>query len=83
MHFERPFKMHKIIFFSRKEIHVPTLPKIFRAFIRNTLILFLFGLVQDKGNIWLENAWDLFACKTVVKSQVLGGIPGSKANVCT
>ena len=39
--------------------------------------------IQDKGNTWLENAWGLSACKKVVKSQVLGGIPGSKANVCT
>ena len=40
MHFE--MKMHKIIFFSRKKICLPTLPKIFRPVTRNTLI-FLFG----------------------------------------
>ena len=40
-----PFKMHKIIFFSRKKkkkLCVPTLPKIFTPITRNTLI-FLFG----------------------------------------
>ena len=39
--------------------------------------------IQDKGNIWLEKAWGMSACTKVVKSHVLSGIPGSKANVCT
>ena len=45
---EMPFKMHKIIFFFQikkivKKLCVPTLPKIFKPFTRNTLI-FLIGL---------------------------------------
>ena len=32
-----PFKMHKILFFQKKIIRVPTLPKIFRPVTRNTL----------------------------------------------
>ena len=50
---EMPFKMHKIIFFSRKKIIkkicVPTLPKIFRPVTRNTLFL-LFGLNSLPAN---------------------------------
>ena len=46
-----PFKMYKIIYFSRKKnyqkICVPTLPKIFRPFTRSTLI-YLFGLREYK-----------------------------------
>ena len=45
---ELPFKMHEIIFFCWKniirKIYMPTLPKIFRPVIRNTLIFFLLGL---------------------------------------
>ena len=38
----RDFKMHKIIFFSKKiKICVPTLPKMFRSVTRNTLIFYL------------------------------------------
>ena len=49
MHFEKPFKMHKLYFFPEKKIikknyYVPTLPKIFRPVTRNTHI-FLFGLI--------------------------------------
>ena len=49
-----PFKMHKIIFFSRKislkktkkkQVCVPTLPKIFRPVAQNTLIFFYLALV--------------------------------------
>ena len=43
-----PFKMHKIIFFSRKKIYVRTLPKSFRPITQNTLI-FLFGLIHLKA----------------------------------
>ena len=39
---QMPFKMHKIIFFSRKKICVPN---IFRPVIRNTF--FLFGLINS------------------------------------
>ena len=41
---ELPFKMHKIIFFSRKKICLPTLSKIFRPVTGNTHF-FLFGLI--------------------------------------
>ena len=48
-----PFKMHKIILFSRKKkrkkICVPTVPKVFRPVTRNMLI-FLFGLNLLKTN---------------------------------
>ena len=41
------FKMHKIIFFSRKKKCVPTLPKIFRPVPRNTrIIIFLPDLLS-------------------------------------
>ena len=36
-----PFKMHKIIFFSRKKICVPTLPKIFRSVTETYLFFYL------------------------------------------
>ena len=42
-----PFKMHKMIYFSRKKIYMPTLPKIFRHITRNTLI-FLFGFSRPQ-----------------------------------
>ena len=47
MHFERlmPFKMHKTIFFSRKKLCVPILPKIFRPVTRN-ILNFSFGLIK-------------------------------------
>ena len=46
-----PFKMRKIVYFSsknnnnKKNIYVPTLPKIFRPDTQNTPI-FLFGLIH-------------------------------------
>ena len=47
-----PFKMHKILFFSRKKrikkICVPTLPKIFSPVTLITLI-FLFGLTENSA----------------------------------
>ena len=43
-----PFKLHKIIFFfsRKKNVYLPTLPKIFRPVTQNTLI-YLFGLRKD------------------------------------
>ena len=42
-----PFKLHKIIFLSRKKICVSTIPKIFRPFTRNILIFYLALLWYD------------------------------------
>ena len=58
MHFEMPFKMHKIIFFSRKKNEkkcVPNLPQISRPVTQNTPIL-LFGL----GYLYLIQMYRLF-----------------------
>ena len=59
---EMPFKMHKIIFFSRKKniiffsrnknnkkMCVPTLPKILRPVTRNTFIFFIWPKQAIKG----------------------------------
>ena len=48
MYFERPFKMHKIIFFFQKKYACLPLGKIFRFVTRNTLI-FLFGLTTRQN----------------------------------
>ena len=39
---EMPFKMHKMLFSSRKKICVPILPKIFRPVTRNIHFTFLY-----------------------------------------
>ena len=41
-----PFKMHKIIFFQKKSMCVPTLPKISRPVTRNTIMFYLALLVM-------------------------------------
>ena len=59
-----PFKMHKIMLFSRKKsVCVPTLTKIFRPVIRNTLIFFIWPKLgsQDLINdIWIDGHIEAF-----------------------